>query len=165
MQWALLQDPPADMVAAVVIRREPRLPGRQLGQRRAFAVNDYLLWSYAVSHQEGSEESARHRAGPAPAPKGVGAPPPGALADTGRHRCATAPVVEGWLEHPDVDDPYWDRYKFYGGALWTARRCRCYVVRLAGRVPATDDRAVPPAARPRVDVVVDDQTWTHGDYI
>ena len=28
---------------------------------------------------------------------------------------AGAPWWEQWVDHPDVDDPFWDRYRFYGG--------------------------------------------------
>ena len=38
------------------------------------------------------------------------------LAHAGRRLLGPgAPWWEAWLDHPDIDDPFWDNYKFYGG--------------------------------------------------
>ncbi len=50
-QWALLEDPPADMVAAVVVVGVHDFAASSWGTG-AFAVNDFLGWSNMVSHQE-----------------------------------------------------------------------------------------------------------------
>ena len=112
-QWALLTDPPADMAGAVIIVGNHDFPLASWGSG-AFAVNDYLLWSYAVTHQEDPRrlrDIPRRRRLPAVLERTAARVP---LVAAGRSLLGDgASWWEGWFEHPDVDDPYWDRHKFY----------------------------------------------------
>lgn len=112
-QWALLSDPPPDMAGAVIIVGNHDFPRASWGTG-AFAVNDYLLWSYAVTHQEDPwrpSDLTRGRRLPGVIERTSARVP---LVGAGRQLLGDgAPWWEGWFEHPDVDDPYWDRHKFY----------------------------------------------------
>lgn len=162
VQWALLQDPPADMVAAVVIVGNHDFPAASWGSG-AFAVNDYLLWSYAVSHQEDPRSlrgiARRLRLRKVLARTAAGVP----LADTGRALLRDgAPWWEGWLEHPDVDDPYWDRYKFYGAL----DRATVPVLLVGGWQDVFLQQTIEQYHRLHargVDVALTIGPWTHGD--
>ncbi len=114
-QWALLQDPPPDLVAAAVVVGVHDFAASTWGTG-AFAVSDFLGWSNAVSHQEDPNRlltalrqgNIRKRVSQA-----AGQVP---LAAAGRALLGPgAPWWERWIEHPDVEDPFWDGYKFYGG--------------------------------------------------
>ena len=72
-QWALLEDPPADMVAAVVVVGVHDFAASSWGTG-AFAVNDFLGWSNMVSHQE-DPNRLLSRTAPGAVPKG-GRPAP-----------------------------------------------------------------------------------------
>jgi uncharacterized protein len=106
-QWALLQDPPPELAAAVVTAGPHDLSASAWGTG-SFTVNDFLGWSNLLAHQE---DPGRIRAGirQLRAPKSViraaGELPLGAA---GRELLgAGAPWWESWLEHPDMDDPFW----------------------------------------------------------
>lgn len=114
-QWALLQDPPPDMVAAVVIVGVHDFAKSSWGTG-AFAVNDFLGWSNMVSHQEDPSlvRTALRQARARTVVTRTAAQVP--LGAAGRALLGDgAPWWERWVEHPDTDDPFWDRYKFYGG--------------------------------------------------
>ena len=114
-QWALLEDPPADMVAAVVVVGVHDFAASSWGTG-AFAVNDFLGWSNMVSHQEDPNRllTALRQTRNRKVVTQVAAEVP--LSAAGRTLLgAGAPWWEQWVEHPDVDDPFWDRYRFYGG--------------------------------------------------
>ncbi|WP_373693356.1 CocE/NonD family hydrolase [[Mycobacterium] burgundiense] len=111
-QWALLQDPPPDMAAAVVVVGVHDFAASSWGTG-SFSGNDFLGWSNMVSHQEdpGVLRTAlrQARAGRVVA-KALDQVP---LAETGRQLLgAGAPWWESWVEHPAVEDPFWDRYRF-----------------------------------------------------
>ncbi len=114
-QWALLENPPEDMLAAVVVVGVHDFAASSWGTG-AFAANDFLGWSNMVSHQEEPNKLRivlNHLRSRKQVAHAIGQPP---LAASGRALLADgAPWWEQWLEHPDVDDPFWDRYKFYGG--------------------------------------------------
>jgi putative CocE/NonD family hydrolase len=106
-QWALLQDPPPELAAAVVTAGPHDLSASAWGTG-SFTVNDFLGWSNLLAHQE---DPGRIRAGirQLRAQKSViraaGELPRGAA---GRELLgARAPWWESWLEHPDMDDPFW----------------------------------------------------------
>jgi putative CocE/NonD family hydrolase len=111
-QWALLQDSPPDMAAAVITVGPHDFSASSWGTG-AFSLNDFLGWSDVVGHQE---EGGRLRALIRSAgtrrrlARAVNALPLGAA---GRRLLGTtAPWYESWLEHPDRDDPFWDPFRF-----------------------------------------------------
>lgn len=114
-QWALMEDPPADMVAAVVVVGVHDFAASTWGTG-AFAVGDFLGWCNMVSHQEEPNQllvALRQARAPKVVARTVAQMPLGAA---GRGLLGEgAPWWERWVDHPDVDDPFWDRYKFYGG--------------------------------------------------
>lgn len=111
-QWALLQDPPPELTAAVITAGPHDFSASSWGTG-AFTVNDFLGWSYLVARQE---DPGRIRAGLRQLTAGrkvtraAGEVPLGAssraLLGDG------APWYESWLEHPGLDDPFWDRLRF-----------------------------------------------------
>jgi uncharacterized protein len=107
-QWALLQDPPPELAAAVIIAGPHDLSASAWGTG-SFTVNDFLGWSNLVAHQE---DPGRIRAGirQLRAQKSVvraaGELPLGAA---GRQLLGPgAPWWESWLEHSDTGDPFWE---------------------------------------------------------
>jgi uncharacterized protein len=119
-QWALLDDPPPELAAAI-ITVGPHDLGASVWGTGAFAVNDFLSWSDLVSHQEDPARvrvalrqlSARRKVAQAAATTPMGA---GARTLLG----AGAPWFESWVEHPEPDDPFWNSLRF-GEALDSAR--------------------------------------------
>ncbi|SPM43508.1 Predicted acyl esterase [Mycobacterium numidiamassiliense] len=114
-QWALLNDPPPELAAAV-ITVGPHDFHDAVWSTGAFTT-DFLGWSDMVSRQE---DPIRIRAGlrqlqaPAKVAQAAARVPFGesarALLGTG------APWFESWVEHLDSDDPFWERLR-YGAAL------------------------------------------------
>ena len=111
-QWALLQDPPPELAAAV-ITAGPHDFSESAWGTGAFTVNNFLGWSYLVARQE---EPGRIRAGirQLQAQKSViraaGNLPLGAA---GRELLgAGAPWWESWLEPPSEGNPFWDSLQF-----------------------------------------------------
>jgi hypothetical protein len=107
-QWALLQDPPPELAAAV-ITVGPHDFNESVWSTGTFAINDFLGWSDMVSHQEDPvrawaalrQVTARRRVGDA-----ASAVP---LGDAARTLLgAGAPWFESWVEHTDRGDPFWD---------------------------------------------------------
>ncbi|WP_250001951.1 CocE/NonD family hydrolase [Actinoplanes sp. M2I2] len=115
-QWALMQDPPPELRAAVVYVGPHDFREAVFGTG-TFTVGDFLGWSDMIAHQEdggllrrganGVSASRRLR----PALRGV--PLPDAADPVLRGR---APWYREWLSHPDGDDPWWLPYRA-GGAL------------------------------------------------
>jgi putative CocE/NonD family hydrolase len=106
-QWALLQDPPPELAAAVITAGPHDLSASAWGTG-SFTVNDFLGWSHLIAHQE---DPGRIRGGVRQlrAQKSViraaGEVPLGAA---GRALLgAGSPWWESWLEHADRDDPFW----------------------------------------------------------
>jgi uncharacterized protein len=114
-QWALMQDPPADMKAAVVVVGVHDFAASTWGTG-AFAANDFLGWSHMVSHQEDPNRlrmALRQLRSRRQIARAVGLPP---LAASGRALLAAgAPWWERWIENPDIEHPFWEQYRFYGG--------------------------------------------------
>lgn len=115
-QWALLVDPPPELAAAV-ITVGPHDFGDSSWGTGAFTLNNFLGWSDMMAHQE---EGGRLRAGIRQLTAGrrvaraVADLPLGAA---GRKLLGTgATWYESWIEHPDLDDPFWQRYR-HGAAL------------------------------------------------
>jgi uncharacterized protein len=115
-QWALLQDPPPELAAAVITAGPHDFSTSAWGTG-SFTVNDFLGWCNLVANQEAP---GRIRAGirQLRAQKKViqaaGELPLGAA---GRALLgAGAPWWESWLEHPDDNEPFWQSMRF-GAAL------------------------------------------------
>jgi uncharacterized protein len=107
-QWALLQDPPPELAAAV-ITVGPHDFNASVWGTGSFAVNDFLGWSDLVSHQE---DPGRIKAGirqlraPRKVAQAVAEVPLGTAART--LLGTGAPWFESWIEHTAEDDPFWD---------------------------------------------------------
>lgn len=106
-QWALLQDPPPELVAAVIVAG-PHDISESSWSTGSFTLNDFLVWSDFISHQEDRgilrallrSTGARTRL-----KRATQRLPPG---KAGRELLgAGAPWYESWLEHPNPDDPFW----------------------------------------------------------
>ncbi|WP_233213503.1 CocE/NonD family hydrolase [Mycobacterium hubeiense] len=111
-QWALLDDPPPEMKAAVITVGPHDLSASSWGSG-AFSLNDFLGWSDMVVHQEdpGKLQAVirQLRARRLVAQATAGLP----LGEAGRTLLGTgAPWYESWLEHPDREDPFWDALRF-----------------------------------------------------
>jgi putative CocE/NonD family hydrolase len=107
-QWALLMDPPPEMVAAVISVGPHDFSAATWGTG-AFTLNDFLGWSDMVSHQEDSGalmngvRQARSRRTVAHAANQV------PMGDAGRTLLGTgAPWWESWVTQPDGGDSFWD---------------------------------------------------------
>jgi uncharacterized protein len=114
-QWALLENPPADMVAAVVVVGLHDFAATSWGTG-AFAVNDFLGWSDMVAHQE-SPNRLRSALRQARASKSVARSVATAPLDAAGRTLlgGGAPWWERWLEHPDINHPFWKPYRLTGG--------------------------------------------------
>jgi uncharacterized protein len=115
-QWAVLQDPPPELAAAV-ITAGPHDFSESAWGTGSFTVNDFLGWSYLVAHQE---DPGRIRAGirqlrsQKSVIRAAGELPLGAA---GRKLLgATAPWWEAWLDQPEDNAPFWETMRF-GAAL------------------------------------------------
>ncbi len=106
-QWALLADPPEELVASVVLVG-PHDFSRATWGTGAFTVNDFLGWSDMVAHQEDPgrlrgllrQVTAARRLGPA-----LDALP---LGDAGERLLdGRGRWYRDWVAHPDRDDPWW----------------------------------------------------------
>jgi len=111
-QWALLQDPPPELAAAVITAGPHDLLASVWGTG-SFAVNDFLGWSDLVSRQE---DPVRMRAGirqlraPRRVARAAAELPMGASARS--LLGAGARWFESWVEHADHNDPFWERMRF-----------------------------------------------------
>lgn len=107
-QWALMQDPPPELAAAV-ITVGPHDFNASVWDTGSFAMNDFLGWSDMVAHQEDPvrvrsalrQVQARRKVARA----ALGLP----VGDAARALLGEgAPWFESWIEHSDPDDPFWD---------------------------------------------------------
>jgi uncharacterized protein len=113
-QWALLQDPPPELAAAVIIAGPHDFCASAWGTG-SFTVNDFLGWSQLVAHQE---DLGRVRAGirQLRAQKNVlraaGEVP---LGESGRTLLGErATWWESWLKPPEAEDPFWESLRVTG---------------------------------------------------
>ncbi len=110
-QWALLQDPPPELAAAVITAGPHDLLASVWGTG-AFAVNDFLCWSDLVAHQEDAvrlrtgirQLQAPRRVARAVAELPLGVSARGLLG-------SGAPWFESWVEN-GLNDPFWERMRF-----------------------------------------------------
>jgi uncharacterized protein len=107
VQWALALDPPPELVAAV-IQVGPHDFSQAAYHHGAFDLQNFLGWSDMVAHQEttgglaGLWRLATADRRLRPALNGL------PVTASARDLLGTgAPWFEGWLEHPDVTDPFW----------------------------------------------------------
>ena len=111
-QWAVLQDPPPELAAAVITAGPHDFNASAWGTG-SFAINDFLSWSDLVSHQEDPARirvALRQLQAPRKAAQAAGALPMGAAARA--LLGSGAPWFESWVEHCDQDDPFWDSLRF-----------------------------------------------------
>ena len=111
-QWALLADPPPEMKAAVITVGPHDFSQSSWGTG-SFTLNDFLGWSAMVARQEEPgvlRALVRQMRSPAEVAKAAAGVPIGA--SSRRLLGAGAPWFESWLEHPDRDDPFWERLRF-----------------------------------------------------
>lgn len=119
-QWALLSDPPPELVAAVITVGPHDFHASSWGTG-SFSLNDFLGWSHMVSHQE--KAVPRRLAVQAGAARRLeratlGLP----LGAAGRDLLGKgSPWYESWIEHPEADDPFWANMRM------TAALDRCEV--------------------------------------
>lgn len=110
-QWALLADPPPELAAAVITVGPHDLYQSTWGAG-SFALNDFLGWSHLMAHQE---DRPRIRAGmhQLTAQRKVKRAATGLpLGSAGRALLGDgSPWYESWVEHPEADDPFWDRLR------------------------------------------------------
>jgi uncharacterized protein len=115
-QWAVLQDPPPEMAAAVITAGPHDFLSSVWGTG-SFAVNDFLGWSDLVSHQEDPgriKTGIRQLRAPRKIAHAAGGMPMGAAARTLLGEGAS--WFESWVEHAGQDDRFWKRLRF-GAAL------------------------------------------------
>jgi uncharacterized protein len=106
-QWAMLEDPPPELAAAVIAVGPHDFRASSWGTG-SFSLNDFLGWSHMVAHQEDPGRAAalirqvRSRRAVARATAGL------PLGESARGLLGSgAPWFESWLEHQDADDPFW----------------------------------------------------------
>lgn len=112
-QWALLDDPPPELAAAVIMVG-PHDFRKSVWGTGSFAIYDFLGWSHLVAEQEryglfqtGVQQIRTPRkVARAAAKVPLGRAARAMLGDG-------APWFEAWVETPE-DDPFWDRLRFPG---------------------------------------------------
>lgn len=111
-QWALLQDPPPEMSAAVIVVGPHDFAATTWGTG-SFAANDFLGWSYLVANQEDPNRLrslVRQLGARRTVARAVAEVPTG---PAGRRLLGDgAPWWESWVDHPDPADEFWDRYRW-----------------------------------------------------
>ncbi len=107
-QWALLRDPPPELAAAVITAGPHDFSASTWGTG-AFTIDDFLGWSHLVANQEDPKRlhaALRHLRSRRSVERAAAELPLGeaarALLGEG------APWFESWIEHDDVDHPFWD---------------------------------------------------------
>jgi len=158
-QWALLADPPPELAAAVVTVGPHDLHMSSWG-RGAFALNDFLGWSDMVANQETSALNRlafQLRAGRRLNAAVSGVP----LGEAGRSLLGHgSPWYESWVEHPDPDDPFWERMRMTAAL----DRCAVPVLLLSGWQDIFVDQTIAQYRQLRdrgVDVAMTIGPWTH----
>ena len=109
-QWALLNDPPPELAAAV-ITVGPHDFWDSTWRTGAFSINDFLGWSDMVSRQENRRKALiRQLTGPRAVAHALRQVPVGPAA---RRLLGTGGRwFESWVQHPDADDPFWQPRSF-----------------------------------------------------
>lgn len=110
-QWALALDPPSEL-AAMIVHIGPHDLARAGLDGGAFQLLNLATWTDLIAHQERSGPlratlrmlTAEWRLAPV-----VRRLPLLGLAD--RLGGTPCPWFDEWLQHPDLGDPYWERYR------------------------------------------------------
>lgn len=158
-QWALLSDPPPELVAAVISVGPHDFHTSSWGTG-SFALNDFLSWSDMMAHQQ---RGPLHRLafqfrGQRRVRGAVRDVPLGAA---GRSLLGEqSPWYESWIEHPDIDDPFWEPMRM-DHAL---DRCSVPVLLVGGWQDVFIDQTLTQYRRLHargVDVAMTVGPWTH----
>ncbi len=163
-QWALLQDPPPELAAAV-ITAGPHDFGVASWGTGSFAIDDFLGWSDLVSHQEDpgrARLAIRQLRARRTVARAIAQVPLGAAGRTLLEE--GAPWFESWLEHPDPEDPFWKRLR-YREAL---ERTRVPVLLIGGWQDLFLQQTLEQYRRLRdrnVDVALTVGPWTHAQLL
>ena len=115
-QWAVLQDPPPELAAAVITAGPHDFLASVWGTG-SFAVNDFLAWSDLMSHQEDSRRITTgipQLLGPRKVADAAAGIPMGAAARALLGE--GAPWFESWAQYPGHDETFWNARRF-GAAL------------------------------------------------
>ena len=112
-QWALLNEPPPELLAAVIVAGPNDYSG--IWSHGTFAVDDSFGWSKGMSGDNLTAAGPiRSRLTglvnrPSPEPETPMLP----LGAVSRAALGTgAPWFDEWISHPDRDDPWWDPMRF-----------------------------------------------------
>lgn len=160
-QWALLADPPPELAAAVITVGPHDFHASSWGTG-SFSLNDFLGWSDMVAHQEDPplRRLAFHLKARGRLERGTRGLP---LGDAGRELLgAGSPWYESWIEHPDVDDPFWDSMRMTAAL----DRCDVPVLLLSGWQDLFLEQTITQYRHLRdrgVDVAMTIGPWTHTD--
>ncbi|MEZ0357539.1 CocE/NonD family hydrolase [Mycobacterium sp. SA01] len=162
-QWALLSDPPPELVAAVITVGPHDFHASSWGTG-SFSLNDFLGWSDMVGHQE--QTNLRRLAFQTRAARRLehatlGLP----LGAAGRDLLgAASPWYESWIDHPEADDPFWDAMRMTAAL----DRCEVPVLLLGGWQDLFLEQTLAQYRHLRgrgVDVAMTVGPWTHTDMI
>ncbi|WP_156690238.1 CocE/NonD family hydrolase [Mycobacterium sp. Marseille-P9652] len=111
-QWALLNDPPPELAAAVITAGPHDFSASTWGTG-AFTINDFLGWSHMVAQQEDPRRlrlALRQLRSPRTVERAAAELP---LGEAARVLLGEgAPWFESWIENDDVDHPFWDSLRF-----------------------------------------------------
>jgi len=158
-QWALMSEPPPDLVTAVVTVGPHDLHTSTWGSG-AFALNDFLGWADMMAHQQlgplkrlAFQVRAARRLERAARELPLGA--------AGRRLLGNeSPWYESWLEHPDRTDSFWAKRRM----TVALDRCTVPVLLLTGWQDVFLDQTLDQFAHLRrrgVDVAMTIGPWTH----
>jgi len=164
-QWALLVEPPPEMVAAVIVSG-PHDTGRLLYKGGAFGLQSVAGWSHAMLHQEEHTSvlgtllmAATAERKLAPFLNGV------PLGATGQRVFESkAPWLDRWLDHPDPTDPFWDSSR----VTEALERTQIPVLLVSGWQDLILDQtleAYDALSRRGVDVSLTVGPWNHGELL
>ena len=113
-QWAMLEDPPPELAAAVITAGPHDLSASAWGTG-SFTVNDFLGWSNLVAHQEDPgriREGIRQLRAQKSIIRTAGEVPLGAAGRALLGEAAT--WWESWLTPPQTEDPFWGSLRVPG---------------------------------------------------
>ncbi|WP_082135644.1 CocE/NonD family hydrolase [Mycobacterium sp. EPa45] len=160
-QWALLSDPPPELVAAVITVGPHDFHASSWGTG-SFSLKDFLGWADSIAHQEEAlvrqvvlQPRAQRKLDQAT----LGLP----LGTAGRELLGTSsPWYESWLDHPDGDDSFWDSLR-----MTTAlERCEIPVLLIGGWQDLFLEQTLEQYRQLRdrgIDVAMTVGPWTHAD--